>query len=613
MSENLRDGTLLGNTSGNGRYDSDDNGGDDLSDLWLPSTSNGNGHANGRPISTWTRDVLEVPSNGKDPIWGSPPLPDKFSTLYPWQVDALERVMEAFNSGSRIVMLEAPTGAGKTILAECTRRLNLGNGIHLSETFDLQQQMADSFPDASQLRGRSNYKTLNYPQLFRDKWNPLSCAECTKQKVGEDDDEGGEWRCDFCDPHVNSCPYEVAKRSALAADLAILNYSYFLTEANGPGRFAKRDLVVADEADNLKKVILGFASVTISPKMISELGIEPPSHKTKSDKTDTEVWPQWVRNEAIPRVLAALKRYPPSNDVKTIRKRNQLLRLLKQLHTLAEDLPLGNWVYDGWKFGGAIEFKPIRADKLAVDLLFRHARRWLLMSATILEPREMVESLGIPEEWCPLPESFVVMPWIFPPSNRPIYYPPKLAVDMTNKNKDESWPKMATSVSTIIDKHPDVRILIHTVSYALAKYLMETIDNPRMMTYTKSSERQEVLDRYKATPGAVLVASSFDRGISLDDDLGRVIIVCKIPWGNIGDKQVAAALYTKGGRLSYATDTVRTLVQMTGRCNRHFADHAKIYILDRQFATRVWKDYKHLLPQGWKDALDSEESGIVWR
>lgn len=612
MRENLRDGTLLGNTNGNGRYDSDENGGDDLSDLWLPSTSNGNGHANGRPISTWTRDVLEVPSDGKDPIWGSPPLPDKFSTLYPWQIDALERVMEAFDLGARVVMLEAPTGSGKSVLGECVRRLLGGNGIYLAETFDLQAQMTGNFPHSKELRGRKNYPTINYPQLFRDKWNPLSCAECTKQKVGEDDEDSGEWQCDFCNP-VSACKYEVAKREALAADWAVLNYSYFLTEANGPGRFAKRDFVCCDESDLLEKILLGHASVTITPKMISELAIDPPSHRTKSEKTDTEIWPQWVKDEAIPRVLAGLKRYPPSNDVKSIRKRNQYLRLLKQLHELANDLPNRNWVYDGWKSGGAVVFKPIRVDKLAVPLLFDHARKWLLMSATILEPNVERENLGIPEEWCPLPESFVVMPWIFPAKNRPIRYPPKLAVDMVSTKKEESWPKMAKSVATVIDQYPTDRILIHTVSYDLAKYLVNSIDNPRLMTYTNSSERQEILDRYKETPGAVLVASSFDRGVSLDDDLARVIIVCKIPWGNIGDKQVAARKYTKGGQLWYATQTVRTLVQMTGRGVRHIEDYCEIVILDKQFILGVWKNYKHLLPQGWKDALDSEESGIVWR
>ena len=49
--------------------------------------------------------------------------------------------------------------------------------------------------------------------------------------------------------------------------------------------------------------------------------------------------------------------------------------------------------------------------------------------------------------------------------------------------------------------------------------------------------------------------------------------------------------------------TVRSLVQMTGRAMRHEDDTCEIYIIDAQFMENVWKKSKHLLPEWWKEAI----------
>ena len=95
-----------------------------------------------------------------------------------------------------------------------------------------------------------------------------------------------------------------------------------------------------------------------------------------------------------------------------------------------------------------------------------------------------------------------------------------------------------------------------------------------------------------------------DRGIDLSYDLCRVVIVGKVPFPNLGDKQVAARLYSdkKHGQLWYAVATVRSLVQMCGRAMRAPDDRCTIYILDSQFE-RLYKEWKHLFPTWWREAL----------
>jgi len=100
----------------------------------------------------------------------------------------------------------------------------------------------------------------------------------------------------------------------------------------------------------------------------------------------------------------------------------------------------------------------------------------------------------------------------------------------------------------------------------------------RMITYDSAQDRQSRLKEFKnAAPGAVLVASSMDRGINLPGNECRVIVVMKIPYLNLGDKQITTRLHSdkKGGQLWFSVNAVRTLVQMTGRAMRSVDDHCE--------------------------------------
>jgi ATP-dependent DNA helicase DinG len=193
----------------------------------------------------------------------------------------------------------------------------------------------------------------------------------------------------------------------------------------------------------------------------------------------------------------------------------------------------------------------------------------------------------------------------FPISRRPIYIYP--VASMTRKEADESQPLIAMAVLKIASLHPESKILVHTISYNLNKVIESYLDNSehylRTVTYHSSGEKQKAIDRYLYTPHSILLAPSLDRGIDLPDDDCRVIIVCKVPFPSLGDKQISTRLYSKGGQNWYAVRTIRSLVQMTGRGMRHESDMCETYILDSQFIKGVWRKNKHLLPSWWRDAL----------
>lgn len=204
--------------------------------------------------------------------------------------------------------------------------------------------------------------------------------------------------------------------------------------------------------------------------------------------------------------------------------------------------------------------------------------------------------------------SCVRVPAQFAIENRRVFATPVAA--MTFKQKADSYPRMARAVKGLLAHHPEERVLIHTVSYDLGKFLLRDLmanlgpSHKRLMTYDTAKDRDKVIERYRRTEGAVLIAPSLERGVDFKGDDCRVVAVCKIPFPNISDRQISARLHSRGGQMWYSVATVRSLVQMTGRATRSAEDHSVNYILDEQFVSNVWKKSKHLLPSWWREAVD---------
>lgn len=205
----------------------------------------------------------------------------------------------------------------------------------------------------------------------------------------------------------------------------------------------------------------------------------------------------------------------------------------------------------------------------------------------------------------------VIVPSTFPATRRPIYIHP--IAEMSRKTKDAAYPKVAAALNAILSKHPEDRILVHTVSYDLNEYMLKALPrhSTRLVTYKTSDTKQRAIDRYLYTPGSVLLAPSLDRGIDLSGDDCRVIVVLKVPFPFLGDKQVSAKLYKPGGQLWYSVKTVRSLVQMTGRGMRSEDDYCESYILDANFMSQVWRRNKSLLPAWWKEAIDMKQPPLT--
>jgi len=568
------------------------------------------------------------------PSWGDEPqIPDEFSEFRSHQIPAIEEVVNLFNSGYKVVILDAPTGSGKTFAAEAVRRLMMKSAIYTCTTKTLQDQVTRDYPYVKVLKGRANYPTLDNPKLTSDLCvkGPAKLPACPKcpgwDKGASWDSQPDAWddesdqsmnddivlHCHFCHP-VHRCAYEIAKGEALRASVAVVNTPYLLTEANGPGRFSKQDLIILDEADTLEQQLMSYIEVGYTAAKRKALFVGEPKFVTKEDS-----WVDWINDKVVDAIEGDI--YDTRRQIKSLGPVPKLIKKLKSSENLLTktkwlvrpteegDPNLTGWVMNNGQ--GTLAFKPVRVADYAQELLWRHSKRFLVMSATVVSPEQMAADLGMEEgEW-----AVVSVPSTFPVQRRPIVL--DTVGKLNRETKVQSYPAAADRVVEIAKRHPDERILVHTVSYELNKIIYNRMrkspQGDRVETYFNASEREAALDRYLLNPNAIMLSPSFERGVDLAGDDCRIIVVAKVPFPYLGDKQIKARTYgTHDGRMWYAVQTIRAICQMTGRAMRSKNDWAISYILDSSFQD-LYGPNRKLFPEWWSDAIVWDENDPKWR
>lgn len=535
-------------------------------------------------------------------------------TLRKHQVDALIKIHAAFSSGKRNIILEAPTGAGKTLIGAMAAQIMQSRMLYVCTTKSLQDQFLADFPSSRDIKGRKNYPTALKPF-------PLITAE--------DCDFSSSAGCSHCPSNGESpsscksvCPYAIAKRKAEFSDIAVLNTAYFLGALNSAGSrwdnvpgfqsydqsqptsrgFSNRGLSVFDEADELESCLMSHVELVLSARAMRELNVVPPDPNYSR-------WPdrlRWLSDDVIPAVEqlaeAARKIGADKEDRRWTRVFEQVGSVISDISSMrGTDELMETWIYDLTPGGTAI-FKPVRVAKFGEHCLFRHSRLNLIMSATIVAPEQFAADIGL--DWSET--EFIQVPSTFDKDRRPIFLTP--VANVTAKEMDAARPKLGAKISQIAKDHPNDRILVHTVSYDLSRWLylhLRPSFPDRVVTYDSSQDRDSALERYRKRPGSIMLAPSLDRGINLKDDDCRIVIVAKNPWPNKGDKQIKRRLYQptkRDGELWYRCQALRTVIQMTGRGMRSERDWCKTYILDMQFI-KLFAESKHLLPEWWREAV----------
>jgi ATP-dependent DNA helicase DinG len=98
------------------------------------------------------------------------------------QTHVLNEISEGFNSGYKHIILEAPTGFGKSPVAIAVA-LTMGTSYICTSTKDLQTQYSRDFPFLRVAKGANNFRCLVKDDFIRN--NTYRCSACASDHVNE--------------------------------------------------------------------------------------------------------------------------------------------------------------------------------------------------------------------------------------------------------------------------------------------------------------------------------------------------------------------------------------------------------------------------------------------
>lgn len=505
-------------------------------------------------------------------------------------------------SSAKVICIQAGCGTGKSLIGMVSGAM-YQDCCYLVSSKQLQDQLENDFPEAKILKGRSNYACLNR--------NGRMCAECVHTKV---------LPCVYSDGNkfVDCCIYKTKKSDVEKAKFRILNYHYFIHEANHVGKFSNFPVIIADEADMIESLLTDFVGVNISGYRLKKLGIEPPKNKTSVAKNGVDNWKKWadiaIKNTTKHKGIidGYLKRKDIHKlDIERFKKESAKLgSLIGNLTTFYHNVN-ESWIleiikpdkYNKFKYP-VYKFKPIwLTQKLAKQFFWNHANKFMLISATFPPKKIMAETLGL-EEW---EIDCLDVPSSFPVENRPVILRP--VGNLTHKTFDDEVKKILDEIFKICDKHINEKGLIHAVSYKLTKLIIDEGrkrygGDTRFVTHN-SKDRESVLKAFKqSTYNDILVSPSMERGVDLPGNECTFQIMAKCPFKSLGDKLTSARVYSGSlGAMWYRSLTAQTIVQAVGRGVRSETDKCVTYMLDQQI-TDLIANNKWLFPKYFIESLD---------
>ena len=530
-----------------------------------------------------------------------------YKDIRPSQKEAIEFALDALvNSKKRFVLIEAGTGVGKSAVGYTVAQTTLDKLKKPKEEDDIspgsyyvttQKILQDQYIRDFGNRGMCSIKSAsNYSCTYK---RGNSCADSHKELRAE---EKGSRFWNAC---VFGCFYKKEKDRFLNSKNSVTNFPYFLTEASYSGKIKSRQVLIIDEAHNIETELSKFIEVAVTERFAkSMLKLKMPDIKTQYQAV------KWIEDTYFPKLKSHKKHVEAMLDkyqgLKT--KLTEFVSLARQLELLGSHYTKieqflqiydkDNWVFEirpaENKKGKRIEFKPIDVSPYAEQILFRLGHKVVMMSATILDKKGFCTTLGLDEN----DVEFISIPSPFPTKKRPIFACP--IGKMSASEIDNTLPKLAKAVKSILEQHKNEKGIIHAHSYKIAHYLRRSIKSSRILIHD-SSNRDEILKKHvNSKKPTVLLSPSMTEGVDLSDEASRFQVICKVPYPYLGDKLVKKRMHR--WNWWYPMQTAKTIVQAVGRSVRSAEDHAITYILDADW-DRFYTRSNRYFPQGFKDCL----------
>lgn len=519
------------------------------------------------------------------------------------QIDGLKFVSDSITNKIKFLVLELPTGVGKSYLNMMIADWYMDN-IKRSSKFDiltnqkmLQQQYTNEFKSINNLWGKENYYCNEYS------------TDC----------DAGSKYCKIQGTSCETCPYQHSKFKYMDGITSLTNFHMYCGMHIFDAEQMKNrdaDVLIIDEAHEFEEVFSDALTIRITPTLIKSMLLTDEAKILEKFNTlkSTAEYIDFL-NEFVTKIkttaadLAELfeqnkdktRRY--NKTTKILGAKNADMRNLNALRVLKEyeskinwfikeykNMP-DNWLLDRTKsIHNEVEYQlqPIWVHTYMNDFIFSKYKHVIMLSGTILNTEFFGFLNGLDAE----KTAYYSIPSPFKKENRMIYYFPLMR--MNYQNKLFAMKQYVPYINKILKKYDKKKGIIHTVTYELTEIIKEQCPNSRLVFPTNSNKIQSIKSHATSKTASVLVSPSMNTGIDMKDDLARFQVLIKIPYPSLASSKNKIRQQIKPEW--YVWKTVSTIIQTVGRAVRHDDDFSDFIILDGCFGDLL-KHHKDFFPK----------------
>ena len=536
------------------------------------------------------------------------------------QFEVIRDALAALDDASiEDVIVEAPTGAGKTSIAVTVARVvtrgfaGLRAELRGEETeftlpllADDQAHMVTSMKmlqdaylgDDAQIalvKGKGSYECRHMPRLYAD--TPLTCDDA-EIVYGHTCDE-------------QECPYLQARHRARWSAIALHNFDSFLWQAVRGNVFLPRRLLTLDEAHNAEEKIRQFTSFVLGPDAFARVGL--PWAPPPADIDRAQDIGDWCRVQLERLAMLALDVDAQLKDLRReagdrvdpqmatlVRLQRRASALFERLNRCLATLEKTEWSVDT-KLNGDLVFEAVDAGYFVPKTFYKYGRQRLHLSATFLNGAgayTRAVRLRMPRtRWLTTANTF-------PKERRPIIF--RSAGPLGLEDWKVNLPTAIGEFKRILAAHPRERGVVHCTSYDMARDIAEAMAGDRRLLIYERNERADTLANFMGNKplanNVVLLAVGLREGFDFKYDLCRFQVIMRVPYPVLTRCVRAIG---NNDRVYYPWRTALALVQAYGRGMRAADDRCVTYVLDARFANFVDKQ-GHQLPAWFKEAISWE-------
>ncbi|MBR3112831.1 MAG: hypothetical protein IKH29_03855 [Methanobrevibacter sp.] len=500
-----------------------------------------------------------------------------------YQLETISKIYDAIEKGYKYILLEAVSGFGKSGIAITLSDIYRdGQSYILNTTKQLSSQYQEEFEKQSfgRIFPRSDFECI---QKEDKTCSPSYCKG---------------FKCEF--NQSNDCYFLENVSEGLKSDITFTSYPFFILEnyfqselINNKNLLPKRKLLILDEGHNIDDQIAQNVELTLYSGKMRDVGLNLESEARYLE--ESEEYYTFFKKAKIMyenKVNNYLK-----GSIKHKKYYTDLIKINKFLEYFKDDPQNIAFKTDGRT---RLNFKPVKIDKVIKDIMLKYGDVCIFMSSSIFNSENFNYDIGIDEK-----ETYVLkVPNIFELSNNPITIYNDF--NMNYETLEEVSKKTLRTVKKILKDHRNEKGVIHTVSDECKDFLVENIDNPRLITHN-TDNREEILAKFKKSKRPlVLVSPSMNEGVDLPGDQCRFQIIYKLPYAPPNPRVDRRKAIYDDGKEWYLYKMLTKLIQTYGRGIRYEGDYCKTYIIDNRIWDVIENDLegKRIIPQYFLKSIE---------